>query len=185
MKLLTPSELSEITGIHVGTIQRLSLTGKIPAIRIGGQWRYNPELIEQWMLTTASNARHSILAVDDDPDVLEFLGRTLSHKLGHDVVKARSGERAIQLLEEEDRFSLLLLDLSMEPISGVDVLKWLHEREKEMAVLVITGYPDSDLMSKALEYDVLSVIKKPVDAKTLIRAVRLLLHGLQSLRKTG
>lgn len=55
--------------------------------------------------------------------------------------------------------------------SGVDVLREARDSDSELPVIVITGYPDSDLMHNALKYSPLMVMAKPVDPESLMRAV--------------
>jgi excisionase family DNA binding protein len=177
LEMLSPKELSKLTAIPVRTITRLAQEGKIPAVKVGRQWRFIREDVERWFRTAASNVRHRVLVVDDDTELLELVKLIIS-KMGHEVVTATGGREALDALSADTRFSLLVLDLQMPEISGVDILKWMGERTLDIATVIFTAYPDSDLMDQALRYSHVTVLKKPCDPEEIRRAVSSVLHGV-------
>ncbi len=74
--------------------------------------------------------KYSILLVDDDPDILKGTGTNLEKK-GYQVTTADSGKKAIGLLNK-DSFDLVITDLYMAPIDGIDVLKKIKEINSDM-----------------------------------------------------
>lgn len=177
LEMLSPKELSKLTAIPVRTITRLAQEGKIPAVKVGRQWRFIRDDVERWFRTTASNVRHRVLVVDDDEELLELV-RIIITKMGHEVVTAAGGREGLDVLEADRRFSLLVLDLQMPEVSGVDILKRMSEKSIDVATVIFTGFPDSDLMDQALRYSHITVLKKPCDPEEIRRAISSVLHGV-------
>ena len=177
LEMLSPKDLSKLTAIPVRTITRLAQEGKIPAVKVGRQWRFIRDDVERWFRTTASNVRHRVLVVDDDAELLELV-RLIISKMGHEVVAAAGGREGLEVLEADRKFSLLVLDLQMPEISGVDILEKMSEQAIDIATVIFTAYPDSDLMDQALRYSHITVLKKPCDPEEIRRAISSVLHGV-------
>ncbi|MBW1913075.1 MAG: response regulator, partial [Deltaproteobacteria bacterium] len=79
-----------------------------------------------------------ILVVDDELIMRESLAGWLERD-GHYVEKVNSGEEALERFKEV-RFDILLVDIKMEGISGIDVLKQVKESDPDVAVVMITAY---------------------------------------------
>jgi excisionase family DNA binding protein len=177
LEMLSPKELSKLTAIPVRTITRLAQEGKIPAVKVGRQWRFIKEDVERWFRTTASNVRHRVLVVDDDEELVTLV-KLIITKMGHEVVTATGGPAALDILERDGRFSLVILDLQMPDVSGVDILKWMYEQGVDVSTIIFTAYPESDLMDQALRYSYITVLRKPCDPDEIRRAVSSVLHGV-------
>ena len=112
----------------------------------------------------------SILVVDDEPIIGTLLKNSLQPH-GHKVTTALNGHTALGLLNKK-RFDLVFLDLVMQVIDGAEVFRRIRAKDKTLPVAIITGYPDSDLMAKALEYGPFVVMKKPFDTMDILETVR-------------
>ena len=178
LEMMGPIELSRLTHIKVRTITRLASEGKIPAVKVGRQWRFIRKDIEEW-LEKASNVRYRILVVDDDEELLTLVTILLS-SMGHDVVAAPGGKEAQRVLAKNRKFSLLILDMQMPEVPGPDLLEWMSKMRIDIQTLIITAYPESDLMERALEYGHFTVLKKPFEPEALRGAVEGVLGGVES-----
>ncbi len=161
------------------TLRRLAFEGKIPAVKIGRHWRFIRKDVERW-LKKSSNIKHRILAVDDDEELLTLVSMLLS-AMGHDVVAAPGGKEAQRVLAKDKKFSLLILDLQMPNVDGPGVLAWMASMRIEIPTLIITAYPESDLMERALKYGHFTVLKKPFDPEGLRCAVEGVLGGVAQI----
>jgi CheY-like chemotaxis protein len=104
-------------------------------------------------------ARHgNILVVDDDEDVRTLLVAMLG-ELGHQVTAAENGQGALDLLSRRGDFDLLLADVAMPGMSGVDVVRIARERGCAPRVLYATGYADLGVYRSGLEGE--DMIRKP------------------------
>lgn len=108
---------------------------------------------------TPDTARHArILVVDDDDDVRDMVVAMLE-ELGYQVAAAASGAKALDLLEHDQGFDLLLADVAMPGMSGIDVVRIAREQGYAPHVLYATGYADLAIYRDALEGA--DVIRKP------------------------
>jgi len=111
-----------------------------------------------------------ILVIDDEAIVRTSCERTLAPE-GYEVRVAPGGEEGLALLEQES-FSLVLLDLKMPDIDGIDVLNTIKKKWPETKVVMITGYSTVDTAVQALRMGAFNFIEKPFTPDTLITAVK-------------
>lgn len=110
-----------------------------------------------------------VLVVDDEPEAVELLVEFLSSK-GYEVLTATSGEEALRRVKE-DRPHLVLLDIRMPKMSGLEVLKRIREIDPEMGIIMVTAVNEEDVGRQALELGAFDYIVKPLDLKYLERSL--------------
>jgi len=110
-----------------------------------------------------------ILVVDDEPDSVELLKEFLSTK-GYEVITASSGEAALRKAKEE-RPHLILLDVRMPGMSGLDVLRQIRESDKEVGIIMVTGVNEEETGRQALEMGAFDYIVKPLNLEYLERSL--------------
>ena len=119
--------------------------------------------------------RGRVLVVDDDPQVIETLRDFLDH-LGYEASAAASGEEAIAAMTTV-RPQVVLLDLLMPGISGLEALTYFREHHPTVPVIVITGAPGQEPAQQARAAGAFDVLRKPFDLDDLrarvAQAVRL------------
>ena len=108
------------------------------------------------------NASSKILVVDDDKTVRGFLELFLETKGFANVVSAENGEDAIKIVEKEN-VKLILLDVMLPGMNGVEVLRKIKAINKDISVIMITGYPDEEKAKEAIREGVYDYIIKPFD----------------------
>jgi len=115
---------------------------------------------------------HALLIVDDEEPVRRTLSRTLGAD-GYRVLTAVSGEEALTTLEHE-AVAMVITDHKMAGISGVDLLKQVHERWPDTLRVVLTGHADLKMAIEALNQGALfGFLTKPWEEHTLRQMVRL------------
>lgn len=120
-------------------------------------------------------ARARLLLVDDDPRNLSLLGQLLA-PLGCEVVTAGGGRAALDRLEAE-KFDLLLLDLVMPELDGLDVLTHLRARSgPHVPCILLTAHNDRENRLRGYEAGADEFLEKPVDRALLLTRVRTLLR---------
>jgi len=128
----------------------------------------------------AAVVRGRVLVIDDEAPIRSLMERLLGKQ--HEVVKAESGAAAIELLEHDQSFDLIICDMMMPAVSGMDLHKWLVDKNPELAknVLFITG---GAFTPKTREYlaqiDNLRV-EKPFDSKDLQHMVNELISATRA-----
>ncbi|MFQ5498227.1 MAG: response regulator [Candidatus Zixiibacteriota bacterium] len=111
----------------------------------------------------------SVLLADDDYACRESVAAYLN-LLGYSVTTTEDGCQAIELLKTTD-FSVMIFDLKMPALSGLDVIERLREYNRDGSVIVLTGYPAVDSAVFGLQNGVCDYIIKPVDMDRLGPAV--------------
>jgi len=105
--------------------------------------------------------KEKILIVDDEPDILEVLNDILTDG-GFDVRKASEGKDAIDIFKAE-AFDVVITDIKMPETDGLDVMKQIREMDKDVEIIVLTGFPSVDIAVSALkDYGAFDFLTKPL-----------------------
>ncbi len=156
---MTLKEVAAYLRVTEKTIHRLLEKGVIPAIRVGRLWRFDSEALDRWLQEKSKFTKARILVVDDEESIRALVKATVE-ELGHEVITAKSGTMGLNLIKKQD-FNLLFLDLKMPGMDGAELFRRIKEVKPELPVVIITGHPESDLMSRALAYGPFSIMNKP------------------------
>src|SRR5574344_340327 len=111
----------------------------------------------------------SILIVEDDITFALMLNTWLSKK-GFNVKSISSTGDARQAIEKEN-YDLLISDLRLPDGSGIDLLKWIHEKNKELPVIVMTSYADIQSAVQAMKLGASDYIAKPLNPEDLLSKI--------------
>lgn len=111
-----------------------------------------------------------ILLIDDEPDIVRVLSMSLKAD-GYDVIPAHSGAEGIEIFEKE-KPEIVLTDIKMPGMDGIEVLKQVKSIEPESEVIIITGHGDIDNTIEALQYGASDFINKPVRDEALTIALK-------------
>lgn len=124
-------------------------------------------------------ARKSILVVDDEKNQREILETILSGE-GYDVTTASSGEAAMKFVADR-HFDLVLTDLKMTGMSGLDLLKELTDFDKSIIVILLTAHGSVDSAVDAMRLGAFEYLQKPYDSEKLLDTVSRALKKLSTL----
>ena len=120
-------------------------------------------------------SKGKILVVDDEDIVRTSCSRTLSPE-GYEVKLAKNGSEGLKMARE-DKFDLVLTDLKMPDMDGIEVLRIIKEQWPETEVIIVTGYQTVDTAVKAIKLGAYDYIEKPFTPDALISAVTEALSG--------
>jgi DNA-binding NtrC family response regulator len=104
-------------------------------------------------------AKLSVLVIDDDQDIREYLQDFLNGE-GFEVTTLADPSLAVDRIRDEV-FHLVVLDLMMPKISGLDVLAAIRRVDDDIAVIILTGYPSLETASASFQHEVSAYIHKP------------------------
>jgi two-component system KDP operon response regulator KdpE len=111
-----------------------------------------------------------LLVVDDEPNIRSALAKALSFA-GYNVEEASSGQEALELLQHK-RFDLLVLDMLMPEVSGLDVMRRMRKAHPDFSIIVLTGHATLESAIAAARTDeVVDYLQKPVKNREIIDAV--------------
>ncbi len=173
--LLTVKETAEYLRIPVPTVYYLVQRGQIPAIQIGGRWRIKKSSLDKDILRQDKQGQPTVLVVDDDPD-LQALFKAFLKKIGFSRVVVGTAKDAISSLRKQ-KFDLMFLDLQLPDAPGDQVYKTAKQIDPDLNVIVITGYPDSEMLDRILQISPVTVLKKPLKIEQLNQTVKILGHS--------
>ena len=120
--------------------------------------------------TAAAGDGDFILVVDDEPQIRDLLKRFLSLR-GYKVRVASDGQQALTMVEQAAPL-LIVLDVYMPGINGVEVLRRLRGRKFTGGVILLTASQDDKLLQEALDLGSVDVMGKPVDLERLALAIQ-------------
>lgn len=110
--------------------------------------------------SSKNNRQIRILFVEDEDSVRSFAVRALKKK-GYDVIGCNSGENALDQLEKDDKFDLLITDMVMPGISGAELTKIIKERLQNIKVILASGYSEEIVRQELDNFDDFDFITKP------------------------
>jgi CheY-like chemotaxis protein len=111
----------------------------------------------------------TILVVDDELDIREMLELALSFG-GHEVISAEGGQRAVELARAR-RIDLVICDIKMPGMDGVQAISALRHVDPAMTILVATGYLSPDTIEECVQLGVKVFLRKPFTMVELDQAL--------------
>jgi DNA-binding NtrC family response regulator len=114
--------------------------------------------------------RIRLLLVDDEEGYVHVLANRLS-KRNIDVKKTYSGQQAIQAMRQGD-FDVAVLDLKMEDMDGIEVLKILKKMDPRLEVIMLTGHGSEQAARDGMEFGALDYLTKPCELEELLEKIR-------------
>ena len=172
---LTTEEVLEYLQVNLRTVYRLIKAGKIPAVRVGRQWRFRKRDIDAWLETqrtrqvsrpappqaraTPPAGRPRVLVADDEASVRDLLSKTLA-LAEYDVDVAADGRSAVERLRILP-YDLLITDLKMPGVDGLAVIREARRLKADIPVIIITGFSTEASAIEAANLGVSGYLTKP------------------------
>jgi two-component system chemotaxis response regulator CheY len=116
-----------------------------------------------------SETNGRVLVVDDEPDIRKVVKMTLN-KAGYDVLEAENGEKAIEVINTgENRLMLdvIICDIRMPKINGAEAIAYFQREYPRVPLIVLTGFPDTEMATSFLRQGVVDYLVKPVEGDKL------------------
>jgi excisionase family DNA binding protein len=185
---LTTEEVLEYLQVNLRTVYRLIKAGKIPAVRVGRQWRFRKRDIDAWLdgqrsrsgaakavaaaappqRPTAVAERPRVLVVDDEASIRDLLSKTLA-LAEYDVDVAPDGRSAIDRLRMYP-YDLLIADLKMPGLDGLSVIREAKRYKADLPVIIITGFSTESSAIDAVNLGVAGYLTKPFRVPQVLAA---------------
>lgn len=173
---LTTDEVLEYLQVNLRTVYRLIKAGKLPAVRVGRQWRFRKGDLDAWLESqrartarsapalsssspSAPTARPRILVVDDEASIRDLLSKTLA-LADYDVDVAPDGRSAVERLRML-AYDLLITDLKMPGMDGLGVIREARRLKADLPVIIITGFSTEASAIEAANLGVAGYLTKP------------------------
>ena len=124
-----------------------------------------------------------ILIVDDDITTCQQLGETL-RSLGYDTLTAHDGQEALEVFDN-DKIDLVIADIIMPNLSGTELLKKIHQRNRNIRVIMMTGIPSRESILDTIEHEGFTYLTKPIQIETMKYLIDRALEPSEALLETG
>jgi DNA-binding NtrC family response regulator len=111
-----------------------------------------------------------VLLIDDEVGYVNVLSNRLS-KRGFEVGKANSGREALQRLRQQD-YDVAVLDLKMEDMDGIEILKILKKMVPELVVIMLTGHGSAEAAHEGIKEGAYDYLTKPCELADLVEKIR-------------
>jgi DNA-binding response OmpR family regulator len=111
-----------------------------------------------------------LLFVDDEKDFVNVIAKRLS-KRGFDVIKTFSGPEALQAMRKAD-FDIAVLDLKMEEMDGIEVIRILRKMAPDLPVIILTGHGDENAAKEGIKSGAVEYLTKPCDFEELVGKIK-------------
>jgi excisionase family DNA binding protein len=182
---LTTEEVLEYLQVNLRTVYRLIKAGKIPAVRVGRQWRFRKRDIDAWLDSqrprsgtrpspapaprpSAAAGRPRILVVDDEASIRDLLSKTLA-LAEYDVDVAPDGRSALDRMRVYP-YDLLIADLKMPGMDGLSVIREAKRYKSDLPVIIITGFSTESSAIEAVNLGVAGYLTKPFRVPQVLAA---------------
>lgn len=117
-----------------------------------------------------SGRRIRLLLVDDEVEYLRVLSNRLG-KRGMEVATANSGTLAIQTLRKQE-FDVAVLDLKMEDMDGIEVLKVFKKMDPDLMVVMLTGHGSEKAAKEGIDFGAYDYLTKPCEIQDLVKKIQ-------------
>ena len=181
--LMTVKETSEYLRIPLPTVYYLVQRGQLPAIQIGGRWRVKKDMLDRDILRNEAEGQPTVLVVDDDTG-LQSMFKLFLKKQGFSRIVVGSGKEAIAALQKQ-KFELCFLDLQLPDTTGDEVYRQAKDLQPSLPIVIITGYPDSQMLDNILKLGPVTVLKKPLRVEALQQTMQMLGHKVNEKVKVA
>ena len=121
------------------------------------------------------NEEYTILIVDDEEGLREGLSRLLEDE-GYAVLCAENGEKALEIVRGT-HIDLILTDMRMPGISGIDLLKKVRKIRENIGVIILTGYGEIESYIEAMNFGAMEYVSKPFKVNELKFIVNKILNN--------
>lgn len=111
-----------------------------------------------------------ILVIDDEEEICNIFKKSLTLK-GYTILTALDGESGLKIVKEE-KPDIVLLDLMLPKMDGIEVLRHIKKIDKNIVVIVITGYGTMDTARMAMKFGAFDYITKPIDLEYMNAVIK-------------
>jgi excisionase family DNA binding protein len=179
---LTTEEVLEYLQVNLRTVYRLIKAGKIPAVRVGRQWRFRKRDIDSWLdsqrsrgdrsptstRTAIRSSRQRVLVVDDEASIRDLLSKTLA-LAEYEVDTAPDGRSALDRMRAFS-YDLLIADLKMSGMDGLTLIQQAKRLKSDLPVIIITGFSTESSAIEAVNLGVAGYLTKPFRVPQVLAA---------------
>lgn len=180
---LTTEEVLDYLQVNLRTVYRLIKAGRLPAVRVGRQWRFRKRDLDVWLEAQRTKAeraaageprsdvapsRARVLVVDDEDAIRDLLSRSLA-LADYEVDAAPDGRSAVDRMRIIE-YDLLITDLRMPGVDGLGLIREARRLNAEIPVIIVTGHSSEASAIEAINLGVQGYLVKPFRVPRVLAA---------------
>jgi excisionase family DNA binding protein len=174
-ELLTPREVAKYLKITQRTLYNFLKEGRLPAIKVGGVWRFKKNELDGWLEENKAPSMRAemktALVVEDHKDSRDIFALVIK-RAGFQVEEAPDGISALALFKSQN-YDFILVDLMLPNMNGLELIKEIKKIRPEQKIAVITAYPSAENTIEALNLGVFRYLQKPVSNLEILKETAL------------
>lgn len=187
-QFLTTAEVIDYLQVNLRTVYRLVKADKLPAVRVGRQWRFRKRDLDAWLdrqrpgaagrargTSPTERRRSLVLVAEQDADVRERLCRTLA-EAGYAVDATSEGLMALEQLQSRP-YDLLVTEVRVPGVANLGVAREARLAYPELPIIVVTGFSTEAAAIEAITLGVSAYLTKPFEPPALLAAAAKALQG--------
>ncbi len=133
------------------------------------------------LIDQASSTKGKILIIDDEEEVREVL-RIQLESVNYNVIEASDGEEGVKMMKLGSNLlqvGMIICDIRMPKVNGIEAIDYLKRNAPSIPIIVLTGYPDSELAVSLMKKGVKDYMVKPIEKEKLLAKVAEILAAPQ------
>ena len=133
------------------------------------------------IIEQASSTKGKILIIDDEEEVREVL-RLQLESANYNVIEASDGEEGVKMMKLGSNLlqvGMIICDIRMPKVNGIEAIDYLKKNAPSIPIIVLTGYPDSELAVSLMKKGVKDYMVKPIEKEKLLAKVAEILAAPQ------
>lgn len=170
--IMTIREAAQYLKLNYMTIYKLAQQGKIPASKIGGNWRLKKELLDEWIAESSRAFLGKVLIVAPEVNLREKLKEAIKER-GYKVVAVSSEEKTNAEMEK-NRYDMAILDTALPNDGAVSIIKALREKGDETSCALIFEKGEELPIKDASALGPVLLLKKDFDDKAINQLIKMI-----------
>lgn len=170
--IMTIREAAQYLKLNYMTIYKLAQQGKIPASKIGGNWRLKKELLDDWIADSSRAVLGKVLIVAQDSGIRDRLKEAIKEQ-GYKA-NAISGEEKALLEMEKNKYDMLILDTALPDNGAVSIMKALREKGDETNCALVFEKGEELPIKEAAALGPILLLKKDFDDRAISQLVQMI-----------
>jgi excisionase family DNA binding protein len=173
--LMNVKEAAKYLRVSYMTVYKMVQKKLIPATKLGGNWRFKKEILDEWLLRNTTSSKGTILVVDDGSEASNGI-KGMAEKQGFFVFSAKNGEATLTEINRQ-HFDLIFLDMKLSDINGQGILTSIKDKAADTVVAIAIGNADDLKIMKTLSNGPLLLVRKPFKEKDIIEVLNIVMKG--------
>lgn len=170
--IMTIREAAQYLKLNYMTIYKLAQQGKIPASKIGGNWRLKKELLDEWIAESSRAFLGKVLIVTQEAGLRDKLKEAVKEQ-GYKVTAVSSEDKAL-IEMEKNRYDMVILDTALQNDGAVSIIKAIREKGDETNCAIVFEKGEELPLREVAALGPILLLKKDFDDRAIRQLVQLI-----------